>query len=99
MNDTPLLTQYRLIDDQLPSGAVLLAQLGHFYEAFDSSALILGERGFTLTKRNGNDMAGIPYHDLDRVVSELRSEGFKVGIIRVVETRGLVNVRQLTEFS
>lgn len=84
----------------MPAGSLLLAQLGHFYEAFDDGADILAEKGFTITERRGRKMAGVPYHMLESTVATLRADGLKVGIIRQVKFKaGNPTRRELTEFA
>jgi DNA mismatch repair protein MutS len=83
---TPMLQQYLEVRAQLPAGALLLFRLGDFYEMFDDDA-VEGARllGITLTQRNGQPMAGIPYHAADNYVQKLLDAGKKVGICDQVE--------------
>ena len=49
---TPMMQQYRKIQDEIPSGALLLFRLGDFYEMFFDDARIASDiLGLTLTKR------------------------------------------------
>jgi DNA mismatch repair protein MutS len=91
--------QYLELRRQLPPNTLLLFRLGDFYEMFDSDAregsAILG---ITLTQRNGQPMAGIPYHAADGYVQKLLNAGKKVAICDQMEPPrpGKIVRRQLT---
>ncbi len=96
---TPMMEQYLELRRQLPPNTLLLFRLGDFYEMFDSDAregsAILG---ITLTQRNGQPMAGIPYHAADGYVQKLLNAGKKVAICDQMEPPrpGKIVRRQLT---
>ncbi len=83
--DTKVRQQYREIKAK-HADAILLFRLGDFYEVFLEDARILHEElNLTLTKRDKNssdpwDMAGIPYHALDKYLPRLIEKGRKVAI-------------------
>jgi DNA mismatch repair protein MutS len=91
-----MMRQYTEVKSQLPPNTLLLFRLGDFYEMFDDDAregsAILG---ITLTQRNGQPMAGIPYHAADGYIQKCLRAGKKVAICEQMETprpEGLVNV-------
>src|SRR5258706_7597845 len=85
--------QYRELKAACPD-AVLLYRLGDFYETFDDDAkLIAGLLGVTLTHlefanlkgKKSKDkprcpMAGMPYHAIERYVSQLVAAGYRVAV-------------------
>ncbi|MCS6789814.1 MAG: DNA mismatch repair protein MutS [Bacteroidia bacterium] len=77
--------QYRSMKNKHP-GAILLFQVGDFYETFEEDAHILSATlGLTLTKRNNGqakdiDMAGFPVRALDTYLPRLMEAGFRVAI-------------------
>lgn len=79
--------QYHEIREQLPPNTLLLFRLGDFYEMFEADAeegaALLG---ITLTQRNGQPMAGIPYHAADNYIQKVLRAGRKVAICDQVET-------------
>jgi DNA mismatch repair protein MutS len=84
---TPARRQYLQIKSQYPD-AILLYQMGDFYETFDEDARITArELQIVLTSRgNGANtgeripLAGIPLHALDNYVGKLVHRGYKVAI-------------------
>lgn len=83
---TPMMEQYDAVRQQLPDNCLLLFRLGDFYEMFDDDAQE-GARllGITLTQRNGQPMAGIPYHAADGYIQKVLRAGRKVAICEQVE--------------
>src|SRR6056297_1260716 len=80
-----MMKQYQEIKAQY-TDAVLLFRLGDFYEAFFEDAKTVSKTlQLVLTHRNGNDMAGIPYHALENYLKKLVNAGFKVAICEQVE--------------
>nr|WP_237729681.1 hypothetical protein [Petrotoga sp. 8T1HF07.NaAc.6.1] len=62
---TPMIKQYLKIKEEYKD-SILLFRLGDFYETFFEDAKKVSEiLQIVLTKRNGNPMAGIPYHALN----------------------------------
>ncbi len=84
---TPMMDQYLSVRRELPPNCILLFRLGDFYEMFDEDARegapILG---IALTQRNGQPMAGLPYHAADSYIQKLLAAGKKVAICEQVET-------------
>ncbi len=85
---TPARLQYLNIKRQYPD-AILLYQVGDFYETFDDDARITArELQIVLTHRahgHGRDcervpLAGIPLHALDNYVGKLVLRGYKVAV-------------------
>src|SRR6266704_3736922 len=84
---TPARRQYLQIKSQYPD-AVLMYQVGDFYETFDEDAHIASrELQIVLTSRsygseNGErvPLAGIPIHALENYVGKLVTRGYKVAI-------------------
>lgn len=82
---TPLRQQYLDLKAQYP-GAVLFFRLGDFYETFDADAetaareldLVLTSRPISRNQRI--PMAGVPYHAIERYVTELVAKGFTVAV-------------------
>lgn len=79
---------------------IVLFRLGDFYETFfDDARLVADELQIVLTSRNGNPMAGVPYHAIDSYVRKLISAGHKVAICEQTEdpaqAKGLVR-REVT---
>jgi hypothetical protein len=69
---TPMMQQYLEVRRGLPRDTLLLFRLGDFYEMFFDDAVAASRLlGLTLTKRQGNPMAGIPYHAVDTYVGKL----------------------------
>ncbi len=81
---TPARRQYLKIKSQYPD-AVLLYQVGDFYETFDKDAEIAArELQIVLTSRLYGDervpLAGIPLHALENYVGKLVHRGYRVAI-------------------
>src|SRR3989440_8024288 len=82
---TPARRQYLHMKSQYPD-AVLLYQVGDFYETFDEDAHIASrELQIVLTSRSYGEkervpLAGIPLHALENYVGKLVHRGFKVAI-------------------
>ncbi len=98
----PARRQYLDIKAQHPD-AILLYQVGDFYETFDDDARIAAhELQIALTGRSYGSservpLAGVPVHALDNYAAKLLARGYKVAICEQVEvpTRGLVK-REVT---
>ncbi len=79
--------QYTEVKAKLPPNTLLLFRLGDFYEMFDDDAREGSEiLGITLTQRNGQPMAGIPYHAADGYIQKCLRAGRKVAICEQMET-------------
>ena len=82
---TPARRQYLRIKSQYPD-AILMYQVGDFYETFDEDARIAArELQIVLTSRkDGEDgrvpLAGVPLHALENYVGKLVHRGYKVAI-------------------
>lgn len=81
---TPARRQYLHIKSQYPD-AVLMYQVGDFYETFDEDAEIASrELQIVLTSRaHGSErvpLAGIPLHALENYVGKLVNRGYKVAV-------------------
>ncbi len=92
---TPMMAQWHACKKQA-AGALLLFQMGDFYEAFYDDAVKLAEvLDLTLTKRQEIPMAGVPLHTCDSYIDRLVSKGHRVAIAEQTEdpskTKGLVN--------
>ncbi len=82
-----MMQQYTEVKAKLPDNTLLLFRLGDFYEMFDEDARIGSEvLGITLTQRNGQPMAGIPYHAADGYIQKCLKAGKKVAICEQMET-------------
>lgn len=91
---SPMMAQWQACKNQA-RGALLLFRLGDFYEAFNEDAVLLAkELELTLTKRQDNPMAGIPFHASEGYIDRLVTKGYKVAIAEQVEdprsVKGLV---------
>jgi DNA mismatch repair protein MutS len=96
---TPMMQQYLEVKAKLPPNTLLLFRLGDFYEMFDEDARIGSDvLGITLTQRNGQPMAGIPYHAADGYIQKCLKAGKKVAICDQMEAPkpGQLVKRQLT---
>lgn len=100
---TPLMQQYTAVKIKYPD-AILLFRVGDFYETFGEDAVKASRAlGITLTSRNngGSDieLAGIPYHAMDRYLPRLVRAGFRVAICEQMEKPipGKVVRRAVTE--
>ncbi|MEI6045404.1 MAG: DNA mismatch repair protein MutS [Chloroflexota bacterium] len=84
-DDTKMRRQYRQIKAQNPD-AILLFRMGDFYEVFCEDAITVSrELNVALTTRDKKssdpwEMAGIPYHALDKYLPRLIERGYKVAI-------------------
>ncbi|MBX3475473.1 MAG: DNA mismatch repair protein MutS [Planctomycetes bacterium] len=98
--DSPAMKQYRELKDQ-HAGALLLYQMGDFFETFFEDARLLADTlGITLTTRGddtqGNPimMAGFPLRALDQHLPRLLESGLRVVICEqaedAAEAKGLV---------
>src|SRR5437588_7896953 len=95
---TPARRQYLHMKSQYPD-AILLYQIGDFYETFDEDAHIASrELQIVLTRRSYADeevvpLAGIPVHALENYVGKLVQRGYKVAICDQVGEvgRGIVD--------
>src|SRR6266852_870137 len=81
---SPARRQYLHIKSQYPD-AILMYQVGDFYETFDEDARIAAhELQIFLTKRDYGEekvpLAGIPVHALENYVGKLVARGYKVAI-------------------
>src|SRR5579885_3255287 len=81
---TPARRQYLQMKSQYPD-AILLYQVGDFYETFDEDARVAArERQIVLTSRNYGEervpLAGVPLHALENYVGKLVARGYKVAI-------------------
>ncbi len=78
---TPMMQQYFEVKRGLPRDTLLLFRLGDFYELFfDDAAVASRLLGLTLTQRQGQPMAGLPFHAVDNYVRRLLAAGKKVAI-------------------
>jgi len=74
---------------------LLLFRMGDFYELFGDDAVIANRiLGITLTQRNGQSMAGVPYHALESYLRKLIEHGCRVAVCDQVqdpkEAKGVV---------
>ena len=88
---TPAMRQYYSVKNRHPD-AVLLFQMGDFYETFGEDAVLVArELDITLTARgkdkNGERMplAGVPLHAADGYIARLVAKGYRVVICDQVE--------------
>jgi len=82
---TPMMKQYYDIKNE-HEDCLLLFRMGDFYETFDDDAITCSKAlGIALAKRQGQDLAGVPYHALDKYLPMLIRKGFKVAICEQVE--------------
>jgi len=85
VNHTPLMKQYFAIREHHPD-AILLFQVGDFYELFFDDAITASSfLGIALTKRgkaNGKDipLCGVPIHAISHYLTKLIKGGFKVAL-------------------
>ena len=88
---TPARRQYLQIKSQYPD-AILLYQVGDFYETFDEDAyvtarelqIVLTSRGYSSDNGERIPLAGIPLHALDNYVGKLVQRGYRVAICEQV---------------
>ncbi len=86
--------QYQQLKAQAP-GAVLFFRFGDFYETFDDDAKLIAElldvtltrKDYAVDKNQPREqqklyapMAGMPYHAVERYVTELVSRGYRIAI-------------------
>jgi DNA mismatch repair protein MutS len=81
---SPARRQYLQIKGQYPD-AILMYQIGDFYETFDEDARIVAhELQIFLTRKDFGDervpLAGVPLHALENYVGKLIRRGYKVAI-------------------
>lgn len=102
---TPLMKQYVSMKNEY-SDAILLFQVGDFYELFfDDAKVVASFLGITLTKRgemNGQPipLCGFPIHAVEHYIPKLVKGGFKVAFCEQLEpattgkmvSRGITNV-------
>ncbi|MDQ6660601.1 MAG: DNA mismatch repair protein MutS [Chloroflexota bacterium] len=85
---TPSRRHYLQMKSQYPD-AILMYQIGDFYETFDEDARITArELQIVLTRRSYGDesvpLAGIPLHALENYVGKLIAGGYKVAVCEQV---------------
>ena len=75
--------QYDDIAHNYPVGTLLLMRIGDFYETFGESARRLHELTSVAltTQRDGELLAGVPYHAVDKYAEQLRRQGCIVAIV------------------
>jgi len=79
-DNTPMMKQYLSIKEQ-HKDAVLFFRMGDFYEMFKSDAVEVSRiLNLTLTKRNGIQMCGIPYHASSNYIGRLLKAGKKIAV-------------------
>ncbi|HSW75710.1 MAG TPA: hypothetical protein VLG50_01590, partial [Candidatus Saccharimonadales bacterium] len=102
---TPVMKQYATIKQEHPD-AILLFQVGDFYELFFDDAIKVSDfLGIALTKRgevHGQPipLCGFPLHAVDHYIPRLVKGGFKIALCDQLETavtgkmvaRGVTNV-------
>lgn len=87
---TELMRQYRQLKEKY-AGALLLFQVGDFYETFEEDAKIVSEvLGIVLTRRNNGaagqvPLAGFPMKALESHLPKLVEAGYRVAICEQVE--------------
>ena len=88
--ETPLMKQYNDIKSKHPD-ALLLFRVGDFYETFGSDAILASKiLGIVLTKRSngaasGVELAGFPYHSLEKYLPKLVKAGCRVAVCDQLE--------------
>ena len=88
MELTPVMRQYRELKARHPD-AVLLFQLGDFYEAFfEDAETVARDLEIILTSREGVPMAGVPVRKADLYVQRLLRKGHKVALASQLERPG-----------
>jgi len=102
---TPLMRQYNEIKSR-NQDTLLLYRMGDFYEFFNEDAQIAAKiLGITLTSRyqggiGDTQLAGFPYHALDRYANKLVRAGHKIAICEQIEdpktSKGIVK-REVVE--
>lgn len=82
---TPMMRQYRDMKARYPE-AILLFQLGDFYETFfEDAELVSRALEITLTSRDGVPMAGVPVRRAEFYVQKLLRQGYKVALCPQLE--------------
>ncbi len=86
IKDTPLNRQYIDIKQRYPD-CIVLFRVGDFYEVFYEDAVTVSRAlDIVLTSRQeGQPMAGVPYHAVDRYLKSLVMQGYKVAICEQME--------------
>lgn len=88
MEQTPVMQQYRELKARHPD-AILLFQLGDFYEAFfEDAEVVARELEIVLTSRDGVPMAGVPVRKADLYIQKLLRKGHKVALGPQLERPG-----------
>lgn len=91
---TPFIEKYieafNKLNEGQDQGTVLLARLGDFYEAYYTSAQLLGRCGATVCYRYCIPMAGVPYHCLDKYTSKLLDMGYRVCLMELDGSQTLI---------
>ncbi|WP_185873193.1 DNA mismatch repair protein MutS [Blattabacterium cuenoti] len=85
--ETPLIKQYNNIKNKYPN-AILLFQVGDFYETFGKDAIICSNiLNIILTKRSKyiTHLAGFPCHSLNNYLPKLIRNGYRVAICNQLE--------------
>jgi DNA mismatch repair protein MutS len=73
--------QYNVFQKQYPN-AVILMQMGDFFEAFGDGAKTLHEVcGLTITNGRGVPMAGVPYWSIDSYIAKIVKAGYKTVLV------------------
>lgn len=92
ISTSPLTRQYNVIKQKYPD-AVLLFNVGSYYEAFgDDAKKIADVLGISLTKRAGQYLAGFKVRDLEKNLKKLIKAGVKVAVCEQTEQAlGAVN--------
>jgi DNA mismatch repair protein MutS len=79
-NLSPIITQYRELKQQYPD-ALVMFRIGDFYEFFGQDAIeVASVLGFTLTRRAGEPMCGMPHHTAEGYIAKLIKLGKKVAL-------------------
>lgn len=85
MELTPVMRQYHDLKARHPD-AILLFQLGDFYEAFfEDAEVVARDLEIVLTSRDGIPMAGIPVRKADLYAQRLLRKGHKVALASQLE--------------
>ncbi len=86
IKDTPLNRQYKKIKGQYPD-CIVFFRVGDFYEVFyDDAELVSKALNIVLTSRQeGQPMAGVPHHAVDKYLKTLVKMGYKVAVCEQVE--------------
>ncbi len=84
--ETPLTRQYTAIKQQY-GDAVVFFRVGDFYEVFYEDAIVVSrELNIALTSRQeGQPMAGVPHHAVERYLKRLVEKGYKVALCDQIE--------------